>query len=264
MRGPVRTPGPVSTVVPRGGWQPGVKGETDHPGDPGVTKPRWAPSSSPFLSGASKGRWSWLGTSVQSGAPAGRAPTLHTQPVRLHLQAQVFSLRHKISASRARGKRPMRLEVIGKWATPPRTTLCPLHPCPSGGPLQPGALGQLGGPVPEAPVPVCCRQRACFVLCVARRELTVVSDCSRCPAGSLGRVRPRMGGRWGGTGSEGAQRSPGKGEDLKTGSQRGWDQHGRDSHRGGPGGCGWSPREELETQADRVRRNHWVQLCKQP
>lgn len=198
LRGPVRTPRPVSTVVPRGGWRPGVTGETDHPGDPGVTKPRRAPSSSPFLSGASKGRWSWLGTSMRSGTPAGQAPTLHTQPVRLHLQVQVFSLHHKTSASRARGKRPMWLEVIRKWATPPRTTLCPLRPCASRGPLQPGALGQLGAPVPEDPVPVWCRQRACFVLCDACRELTVVSGCSCCPGGSLGRVRPRMG--WGGGG----------------------------------------------------------------
>lgn len=46
----------------------------------------------------------------------------------------------------------------------------------------------------------------------------------------------------GGRGSEGAQRSPGKGEDLKTGSQQGQDQSGRDSRRGGPGGCGRSLR----------------------
>ena len=90
---------------------------------------------------------------------------------------------------------PMRVEVIGKRATLLGTTPCPLYPCPPRGPLQPGALGQLGAPIPEA---VWCQQHARFVLYVARRELTVVSGCSRCPGESLGRVRPRMGGRWGG------------------------------------------------------------------
>lgn len=61
----------------------------------------------------------------------------------------------------------------------------------------------------------------------------------------------------------GAQRSPGKG-DLKAGSQQGRDQHGRDSRRGDLGGHGWSPREELETEADRARRNRWVRLWKEP
>ena len=160
--GSTRPPRPGSTVVPRGSWReggcrdrrprtlgkrPGVTGEADHPG---VTKQRWAPSSSPFPSGVPKGRRSQLWASVRSGAPEGQAPRLHTQPVRLHLQAQVFSLHHKTSASRVHGRRPMHVEAIGKQATPPGSTPCPLRPRPPHGPLQPGALAQPGAPIPEA------------------------------------------------------------------------------------------------------------------
>lgn len=176
--------------MPRGGWRPGITGEADHPGDPGVTKPHWAPSSSPFLSGAPRGRRSRLGASVRSGAPAGRAPMLHTQPVRLHLQAQVFSLRHEASASRADAGGGNR-----KAGHPSRNHPLPPLSMPSTWTPAAWGPGTAGSPIPEA---VWCQQHARFVLYVARRELTVVSGCSRCPGESLGRVRPRMGGRWGG------------------------------------------------------------------
>lgn len=159
LRGPVRTPRPVSTVVPRGGWRPGITGEADHPGDPGVTKPRWAPSFSPFLSGAPKGRRSRLGASMWSGVPVGRAPMLHAQPVRLHLQAQVFSLRHETSASRADAGG-------GDWKAGHPSRNHPLPPLSMPSTWTPAAWGPgtAGSPHPRS-----CLVSATCALCPVRR-----------------------------------------------------------------------------------------------